>query len=99
MCDQCENVFHSEKGLKIHKGKVHKSSILSPLEVLRDTVEFTKPLEASPLKEVREDLCDHSGMEKKHEEQGKSKVSLNPEQRAMFGHMFKMYQTLNVPKS
>ena len=48
---------------------------------------------------MREDLCDDSGIEKKHEEQEKSKVSLNPEQRAMFGHMFKMYQTLNVPKS
>ena len=97
MCDQCENVFHSEKGLKIHKGKVHKSSIFPPLEVFRDT-EFTKPLEVSPLKEVREDLCDDSAMEK-NPGQGKSKVSLNPEQRAMFGHMFKMYQTQNVPKS
>ena len=57
------------------------------------------PLEASPLKEVREDLFDDSGMEKKHEEQGKSKVSLNPEQCAIFGHMFKMYQTHNVSKS
>ena len=99
MCDQCENVFHSEKGLKIHKGKVHKGSIPPLPEVLRDTVELTEPLEVSPLKEVREDLCDDSGIEKKHEEQEKSKVSLNPEQRAMFGHMFKMYQTLNVPKS
>ena len=98
MCDQCENVFHSEKGLKIHKGKVHKSFIFPPLEVLRDT-EFTKPLEVSPLKEVREDLCDDSGVEKNHEEQGKTKVSLNPEQRAMFGYMFKMYKTQNVPKS
>ena len=98
-CDQCENIFHSENGLKIHKGKVHKSSILPPLEVLRDTVEFTKPLEASPLKEVREDLCGDSGKEKKHEEQGKSNVSLNPEQRAIFGQMFKMYQTHNEPKS
>ena len=98
-CDQCENVFHSENGLKIHKGKVHKSSILPQPEVLRDTAELAKPLEVSPLKEVREDLCDNNGMEKKHEEQGKSKVSLNPEQRAMFGHMFQMYQTHNVPKS
>ena len=98
-CDQCENIFHSENGLKIHTGKVHKSSILPQPEVLRDNAEFSEPLEVSPLKEVREDLCDDSGMEKKHEEQGKSKVSLNPEQCAMFGHMFKMYQTHNVPKS
>ena len=97
MCDQCEKVSHSENGLKIHKGKVHKSSILPSLEVLRDTCEFTKPLEVSPLMEVREDLC--GDLDKKHEEQGKSKVSLNPEQRAMFGQMFKMYQTQNVPKS
>ena len=99
MCDQCENVFHSEKGLKIHKGKVHKSSILPQPEVLRDNAEFREPLEMSPQKELREDLFDDSGMEKKHEEQGKSKVSLNPDQRAMFGHMFKMYQTHNVSKS
>ena len=44
MCDQCENVFHSEKGLKIHKGKVHKGSIPPLPEVLRDTVELTEPL-------------------------------------------------------
>ena len=98
-CEQYENVFHSENGLKIHKGKVHKSSIFSQPEVLRDNAEFTKPLEVSPRKEVREALNDDNGMEKKHEEQGKSKVSLNPDQRAMFGHMFKMYQTHNVSKS
>ena len=50
MCDQCENILHSEKGLRIHKGKVHKSSIFPPLEVLRDTAEFTKPLRGSPSK-------------------------------------------------
>ena len=98
-CDQCENIFHSENGLKIHKGKVHKSSILPQPEVLRDNAEFREPLEVSPLKELREDLFDDSGMEKKHKEQGKSKVSLNPEQCAIFGHMFKMYQTHNVSKS
>ena len=29
-CDQCENVFRNEKGLKIHKGKAHKT--VSPVE-------------------------------------------------------------------
>ena len=53
-------------GLKIHKGKVHKSSILP--QVLRDNAEFTEPLEVSPLKE---DLCDDRGVEKKHEEEEK----------------------------
>ena len=49
--------------------------------------------------------CDHcenvfdSGMEKNHEKQGKSKVSLNPEERVMFGHLLKMHSTLIAPKS
>ena len=118
-CDQCDFVTESQRGLKVHVGRSHKSSELpqqeksrdsektarhleaSPLKDFREELpnEFTKPLEASPLKEVREDLCGDSGKEKKHEEQGKSNVSLNPEQRAIFGQMFKMYQTHNDPKS
>ena len=100
-CDHCENVFHSENGLKIHKGKIHKSSTLPQPERIRDSAESAKPLEVSPLKEVREKSCDDSdsGMEKNHEKQGKSKVSLNPEERVMFGHLLKMHSTLMAPKS
>ena len=53
-CDHCDNVFHSENGLKIHKGKTHKSSNLPQPERIRDSAEAAKPLEVSPLKEVIE---------------------------------------------
>ena len=46
-CDQCENVFNSEKGLKIHKGKVHKKA-----EVLRSDDPESSSLKSSPQKEV-----------------------------------------------
>ena len=47
-CDQCENVFRNEKGLKIHKGKVHKT--VSPAEKVRMS-SFDSSLEVSPIKE------------------------------------------------
>ena len=45
-CDQCENVFNSEKGLKIHKGKMHKK-----VEVLRSDNPERSSLKSSPPKE------------------------------------------------
>ena len=90
-CDHCDNVFHSEKGLKIHKGKTHKSSNLPQPERIRDSAEAAKPLEVSSLKEVIEKSCD--------EKQVKSKVGLNPEERAIFGNLLKMHSTLIAPKS
>ena len=47
-CDQCENVFRNEKGLKIHKGKAHKT--VSPAEKVRMS-SFDSSLEVSPIKE------------------------------------------------
>ena len=46
-CNQCENVFNSENGLKIHKGKVHKK-----VEVLRSDDPERSTLKSSPSKEV-----------------------------------------------
>ena len=40
-CDQCEKIFNSENGLKIHKGKSHKSSEREKPENLRDSVLVT----------------------------------------------------------
>ena len=34
-CDECENVFRNEKGLKIHMGKAHKT--VSPVEKTRSS--------------------------------------------------------------
>ena len=47
-CDQCENVFRNEKGLKIHKGKAHKT--VSPVEKVRMS-SLDSSLEVSPIKE------------------------------------------------
>jgi len=50
-CNQCENIFKSENGLKIHVGKAHKKAI-SPLatpDLLRQQVEGSVSLPASPL--------------------------------------------------
>ena len=50
-CNQCENIFKSENGLKIHVGKAHKKAI-SPLATpdrLRQQVEGSVSLPASPL--------------------------------------------------
>ena len=114
-CDQCDFETESQRGLKVHIGRSHKNPevlreelevslvVSDPGDVARaDDLSINlgevneDPPESAPT-EVREDLSDD--LDKKHEEQGKSKVSLNPEQRAMFGQMFKMYQTQNVPKS
>ena len=50
-CDQCQNSFKSENGLKIHAGKSHKkvTSLSSTPERLRQQVEGSVTLSASPL--------------------------------------------------
>ena len=50
-CDQCENSFKSENGLKIHAGKSHKkvTSLSSTPERLRQQQEGSVSLSASPL--------------------------------------------------
>ena len=45
-CDQCENAFRKEKGLKIHKGKAHK--VLTTPEKMR-APPFLPSLPVSPL--------------------------------------------------
>ena len=111
-CDQCDFETESQRGLKVHIGRSHKNPevlreelevslvVSDPGDVARaDDLSINlgevneDPPESAPT-EVREDLSDD--LDKKHEEQGKSKVSLNPEQRAMFGQMFKMYQKVNL---
>ena len=48
---QCENIFKSENGLKIHVGKAHKKAIssLATPDRLRQQVEESVSLSASPL--------------------------------------------------
>ena len=50
-CDQCQNSFKSENGLKIHAGKSHKkvTSLSSTPERLRQQLEGSVSLSASPL--------------------------------------------------
>ena len=112
-CERCDFSSKSKRGLKTHISRIHKD--LQKPEVHHEDVEepenlrgaeFEKSLNVSQLsqnrdlsqQEVREKSCDDSdsSMEKK---QGKSKVSLNPEERAMFGHLLKMHSTLIAPKS
>ena len=55
-CDQCDYVGASEKGLKQHMRMKHKTSGAPPQqEELRDSANAVKPLEASPVKEIREE--------------------------------------------
>ena len=55
-CDQCDFVTESQRGLKVHVGKSHKSSDLPQQEKSRDSEKTAKHLEASPLKDFREEL-------------------------------------------
>ena len=50
-CEQCENIFKSENGLKIHIGKAHKKviSIPSTPDRLRQQLDDSVSLTASPL--------------------------------------------------
>ena len=53
-CDQCENIFKSENGLKIHIGKAHKGVNLPSLpEQLRSSHEGSLDIPISPLLDVR----------------------------------------------
>ena len=55
-CDQCDFATESQRGLKVHVGKSHKSSELPQQEKVRDSDKTVKHLEASPLKDIREEL-------------------------------------------
>ena len=50
-CDQCENIFKSENGLKIHIGKAHKKVTSTPStpDQLRQQLEGSVSLSGSPL--------------------------------------------------
>ena len=54
-CDICGNVFKSDSGVRIHKGKSHKIQELPQLERTRDP-DIEKSMHVSPLKDVREEL-------------------------------------------
>ena len=55
-CNQCENSFNSDKGLKIHIGKAHKE-----IEKLRSSSTEEKPLTVSPEKGTRTIPCHNCG--------------------------------------
>ena len=54
-CNICGNIFKSDNGLKIHKGKSHKTSELPQLEKTRDPG-IDVSLNVSPVKDVREEV-------------------------------------------
>ena len=54
-CYICRNIFKSDNGLKIHKGKSHKTSELPQLEKTRDPG-IDVSLNVSPVKDVREEV-------------------------------------------
>ena len=56
-CNQCENSFKSENGLKIHIGRAHKVSDRAP-EQLRDLPPALKPFSMPPIQETRMIPCD-----------------------------------------
>ena len=59
-CDQCDNHFKTESGLKIHIGKSHK---LPPIEHVRDT-SIASSLSVSPIKDSSRSIpCDNCGEE------------------------------------
>ena len=55
-CDQCDNIFKTESGLKIHIGKSHK---LPPTEKVRDDSKATS-LPVSPLKDTTRSIACHN---------------------------------------
>ena len=55
-CDQCDFATESQRGLKVHVGRSHKSLELPQQEKVRDFDKTAKHLEASPLKDIREEL-------------------------------------------
>ena len=54
-CDLCGNVFKSDNGLRIHKGKSHKSPELPQLEKVR-VPDIVTSKNVSPLKGFREEV-------------------------------------------
>ena len=54
-CDICGNSFSSDKGLRIHKGRSHKSQDLLQPEQMRSQ-DFVNSKNVSPLKDVREEV-------------------------------------------
>ena len=54
-CDICGNSFSSDKGLRIHKGRSHKSQELLQPEQMRSQ-DFVNSKNVSPLKDVREEV-------------------------------------------
>ena len=54
-CDICGNGFKSEAGVKIHKGKTHKSQELPQIEMIKSP-DNVQSKHVSPLKDVREEL-------------------------------------------
>ena len=53
-CDQCENFFKTENGLKIHIGKAHKGvNLPPPPDQLRSSHEGSLDIPISPLLDVR----------------------------------------------
>ena len=65
--DICGNTFKSDNGLRIHKGKSHKSQELPSIERIRDP-DIVQSRQVSPLKDVREEVpnpevhsCDECG--------------------------------------
>lgn len=60
-CEQCEMKFNSEKGLKIHVGKTHKSIGLQTPEKERTSDSLVElSLKKSPILGSREELCEVS---------------------------------------
>ena len=51
-CDQCENTYKFEKGLKIHIGKSHKDSSQQDIENLRSSNPELPHLSVSPAKDA-----------------------------------------------
>ena len=60
-CDQCENIFKSENGLKIHIGKAHKGvNLPPPPDQLRSSHEGSLDIPISPLLDVRREEPSHN---------------------------------------
>ena len=64
-CDQCENIFKSENGLKIHIGKAHKGvNLPPPPDQLRSSHEGSLDIPISPLLDVRREEPSHNSESK-----------------------------------
>ena len=61
MCDQCDQVFNSERGLKIHTGKTHKK------EILRENPESSALTLSPPKEPPRQCECCGDTMSPEHQ--------------------------------